>query len=78
MAVAGLSAQTIKSKSPHSDAHKQLLANQAKTKTKSVSLRKTHSSTSSTISSPNPTSSPRAGTAKPSTRSTRPTFPILN
>ncbi len=32
MAVAGLSAQTIKSKSPHSDAHKQLLANQAKNK----------------------------------------------
>ena len=31
-AVSGLSAQTIKSKSPHSDAHKQLLANQAKSK----------------------------------------------
>lgn len=32
LAVSGLSAQTIKSKSPHSDAHKQLLANQAKNK----------------------------------------------
>lgn len=32
LTVAGISAQTITSNSPHSDAHKQLLANQAKTK----------------------------------------------
>lgn len=32
LAAAGASAQTITSKSPHSDAHKQLLANQAKSK----------------------------------------------
>lgn len=32
IAIPGASAQTIKSKSPHSDAHKQLLANQAKNK----------------------------------------------
>ena len=31
-AIGGITAQTITSKSPHSDAHKQLLANQAKSK----------------------------------------------
>ena len=46
MAATNVYAQKIVSKAAHSDMHKQLLANQAKTKF--VSLKKTHSLTSST------------------------------
>lgn len=63
-AIGGITAQTITSKSPHSDAHKQLLANQAKVKTKSDWLKRILSLTSSTILNRNPTFTPKDGTAR--------------
>ena len=58
-------AQTIVSKSPHSDAHKKLLANRAKSKDQIRLVEKTPLSTLSAILSRNLTSTLKAGTAKP-------------